>query len=324
MAFFKERKIMMKAVPIVTLILVIGLALFVWVAYQKEQEQVAKYEELNQKRRPLNVKKEELKQELEELAKAYEADRQPKGTTQLLFTDLDAQVYSVCYPIMKEYGYTGVLALTRTQLPGADGCMSVEQFQELLNEGWTTCIMWETEASVETWWPLLQEELQQFGLETGQVIYFPKGSYSEGIDGKLQELGFTIVVYNEGDGEISIQLQEEEGLWHLGAVGFMSKEPKKRLTEAVAQKGNIVYLIGFELEEEKYDEDSFRIMLGYFDTHEANEELLVGDMEEAREHYRNRSVEYDQAKQEEYRLAKEALEAELAQVEAQLKELEVQ
>jgi len=66
---------------------------------------------------------------------------------------------------------------------------------------------------------------------------------------------------------------------------------------------------------------SFRSMLSYFDTYEANEELIVSNIEEARQHYRERSAEYEQTKEAEYQQAKAALEEQLAAVEAELAEL---
>ena len=73
---------------------------------------------------------------------------------------------------------------------------------------------------------------------------------------------------------------------------------------------------------ERYDERSFRSMLSYFDTYETNLELIVSDMETARQHYRDRLAEYEQAREEEYKQERAAIEAELTEVETQLGELE--
>ena len=62
-------------------------------------------------------------------------------------------------------------------------------------------------------------------------------------------------------------------------------------------------------------------MLSYFDTYETNQELIVADMEEARQHYRERSVAYEQEKEEAYNKEKAALEEELAALDEELGEL---
>ena len=289
-----------KIIVAVTVVLTIAMGLFLWNANRQEQEEVARYEEINEKRRPLLVKKQNLEQQIVDLEKEYEANKLPKGTTQVIFTGLEADVFNICYPIMKEFEYTGILALSLTQLPGMEGLMSVEQFQQLITEGWSICIKWDSETPVRNWWPELQNQVKALGLETGSTVYFTTGTYSKALDAELQQMGFSIVVHHGEEHDSLIQLNDEEGIWHLGAVGLMGEKPKLRLTEAIAQKGNITYLVGFQLEDEKYDERSVRSMLSYFDAYEANLELIVSDMETARQHYRERLVTYEQAKEEEY------------------------
>lgn len=313
-----------KVITVVTLILVVGLGVFLWNVNREEQAQTERYEELDDARRPLLVKKQDIEQQLVDLEKTYEANKLPKGTTQVIFTGLEADVYNICYPIMKEYEYTGTLAISLTQFPGMEGLMTVEQFKQLIDEGWDICIKWDAQTPVRNWWPALQEQVKQLGLDTGAVVYFTTGTYMGSLDAQLQEMGFSIVVHHGEETTSLIQLNDEEGIWHLGAVGLMGEKPKLRLTEAIAQKGNITYLVGFELEDERYDERSFRSMLSYFDAYEANLELIVSNTGEARQHYRERLAVYEQAKEEEYKQARTALEAELSAVEAELAEITVQ
>lgn len=311
-----------KIVMIVTVLLVLGLGVFLWSANREEQKLLDKQEKIDDARRPLLVKKHEIEQKLVDLEKQFEANKLPKGTTQVIFTGLEADVYNICYPIMKEFEYTGTLAISMTQLPGMEGLMTMEQFQQLVNEGWKVCVKWDSESPVRNWWPELQKKINELGLAPCSVVYFTTGTYSGALDAQLQQMGFSIVVHHGEESGSLIQLNDEEGLWHLGAVGLMGEKPKLRLTEAIAQKGNITYLVGFELEDERYDERSFRSMLSYFDTYETNLELIVSDMETARQHYRDRLAEYEQAREEEYKQARAAIEEELAAVETQLSELE--
>lgn len=313
-----------KIVAAVTIVLAIAMGLLLWNANSRDREEAAQQEEIDEKRRPLLVKKQSLEQQITDLEKQYEANRLPKGTTQVIFTGLEADVFNICYPIMKEFEYTGTLAVSLTQLPGMEGLMSVEQFQQLINEGWNICIKWDAQTPVRKWWPELQEQIKQLGLETGSAVYFTTGTYSKSLDAQLQKMGFSVVVHHGEEHDSLIQPNDEDGIWHLGAVGFMGEKPKLRLTEAVAQTGNITFLVGFELEDEQYDERAFVSMLSYFDTYEANLELIVSDVDTARQHYRERQSTYEEAKEEEYKQARALLEEELAAVEAELDKLKIQ
>lgn len=316
---------MFKKIAIVTtFILAVGLGFFLWSMSREEEKQTATQEQVESARRPLLVKKQQLEQKLSDLDKNYEARKIPRGTTQIIFTGLEADVYNICYPIMKKFEYTGILAISLSQLPGMEGLMSVEQFQQLIDEGWTICIKWDAETPVSNWWPELQKQVEQLGLQTGAVVYFTTGTYTSKLDAQIVDMGFSVVVHHGEESGSLIQLNDEEGLWHLGAVGLMGKKPKLRLTEAVTQKGNITYLVGFQLEDELYHERSFVTMLSYFNAHEANQELIVSDIEVARQHYRDRLVVYEQEREEEYKQAKAAIEEELAAVLTQLSELKVQ
>lgn len=311
-----------KIIPIVTIVLAMGLFAFIWGVQKQEDKMAAQHEELYEQRRPLAVRQEQIEQELETLEETYEKSTSPNAVVQVLFTELDEQVYTLCYPIMQEYEYTGTLALSPEQFPGEEGCMTVEQFRELIDAGWEICITWQTGADVNQWWPNLQNKLTVLGVESGQVLYFPKGTYSADLDASIQELGFSVAVISKAEEETPLQLQYEEGVWHVGAVGLMSSKPRLWLREAVAQDANLAYLIGFEVEEELYNEKSFRSMLTCFDEYEATEELIVTNIDDAREHYHSRSVGVNPELESQYQEKKAALEAELSEVKKQLEEID--
>lgn len=311
-----------KIAMVITLILALCLGVFIWSMNREEEKQTAAQEKVESAKRPLLVKKEKIERKLDNLNRDYKANISPKATTQVIFTGLEADVYNICYPIMKKFGYTGILAISLTQLPDMEGRMSLEQFQEMIQAGWDICIKWDADTPVRTWWPKLKKQVKQLGLETGEVVYFTTGTYKSSLDAQLTSMGFSVVVHHGEESESLIQTNDEEGLWHLGAVGLMGERPKLRLTQAIQQDGNITYLVGFELEDEMYKERSFLSMLSYFDGYEANMDLIVSNMQGARQHYRERGNEHMQAKVEEYNQEKAVLEAELAAVEEELAKVE--
>lgn len=311
-----------KIIPLVTIVLAIGLFAFVGIVQKQENKKENRQELVYEQSRPLSVKKEELEQELETLQRTYEKSVSPRASVQVLFTDLDEQVYTMCYPIMKEYEYTGILTVSVTQLPGEKDCMTKEQFQELTAAGWKVCVIWQTEGNAKKWWPNLQNKLTVLGIEASTTMYFPTGTYQSEMDEILLELGFHSAVLGKTDEETPLQVQDEEGVWHAGAVGMMSAKPKLWLQEAVAQDANLAYLVGFRQEQELYNEKSFRAMLNCFEEYRAKDELLVTDVEDAREGFRARNLGVDTETEKQYQEQKAALEAELADVRAKLQEIE--
>jgi hypothetical protein len=146
------------------------------------------------------------------------------------------------------------------------------------------------------------------------------------MDTQIKSLGFEIVVHHENTaaGHALIQTQYEEGLWHLGALGLMGSRTKVRFDEAIRNKGNIIYLVGFKEEDELYEERSYTVMLDYFKSYSDDQLLVVGTMEDARAHYYSRQEEVSEEEKTQYLQQKGTLEAEIADLDAQINELQWQ
>lgn len=306
---------------VITLILVVFLGIFLMDEKKDEEKQAAEYIEMTEQMRPLLVKQQKLERELEELEENYISERSPKGTTQVIFTEMDPRVYTEIYPIMAKYEFTGILSISLSEYPGAEGCMSVPQFKELINAGWTVSITWDTETKLSAWWMILTAKVQELGIEMPTTAYFKSGAYSSDVDATLKEKGIT-AVYHHGEEHSLIQTTYEEELWHLGAVGLMGEKPRFRMEEAIEIKGNVAFLVGFEREDELYNENSFVSMLNFFDTYSVADELLVGSVQDMVAHYQMRNQEAQGDIETNYANKKAELEAELATVKQQIEELE--
>ena len=313
----------MKKIAIgVILVLLVAFGFFYMKIQKEDRMQQQAYEKWVEERRPLTVKKVNYSNLLTKLEQEYENYTTPKGTTHILFTELHEDVYQVCYPLMKEYGYTGTLILSSVQLPGQENCMSMQQFEELLDAGWRTCIQWDEAFSGEQAWNSFRSELEAMDIQVGEQIYFPRETYSEELDERISDMGFVIVICEYTDTESPLQSEYEEGLWHIGAMGAMTSQPKYWLREAIANKANVVYTVGFNLEYEKYNAKSFQGMLNAFDQYEASGDLFVDDLFFAREHYYSRLAGVSPEYEEKYQKEKQGLEQQIADIDAQLKEID--
>ncbi len=235
---------------------------------------------------PVREEQERLEKELEDLASEYGRQVQGKGSVVILLTGMDSGIYTEIYPIMKEYGYVGVLTLSEKQFPGAEGCMSLKQMKELLEAGWTTCIQWKKDEPDEKWLKKITDRAKENGIPETKVMYFERDAYSSSLDSKLQNLGYTVAVHH-GEEKLSLVVSHpEEGIWHPGAVGMKGASPRYKLEDAVASGGNIVFTVGYEVSEELFDADTFRAMLKQFNNHCSKDNLMVTDFVQGREYRR--------------------------------------
>ena len=294
------------------------LGVFTWRDYQTQQEQAAGREEAEKLLRPLDVEWNRIQQEIDDLEEEYSLKIEGTGTAEVLFTHPDARVYEEAYPIMEEYGYTGVLAVSEQQFPGTEGNMSLEQFQELIQAGWSTCIVWSGD-DMYTWLGALALKMQETGVPGSSVMYFPSETYLKEYDEILLAHGFAAAVHHGEAGEMDTAAGEG-GIWHPAAVGLQGETPKYRLDDAVKNKANIVYTVGWQQEDEMYNEKMFRSMLSYFKQYQEESGLQVMDIAGAGE-YRQQLENDKGAIEQEYLQKKEELERQKEDIERQMDEI---
>ena len=287
------------------------LGVFTWRDYQTQQEQAAGREEAEKLLRPLDVEWNRIQQEIDDLEEEYSLKMEGTGTAEVLFTHPDARVYEEAYPIMEEYGYTGVLAVSEQQFPGTEGNMSLEQFQELIQAGWSTCIVWSGD-DMYTWLGALALKMQETGVPGSSVMYFPSETYLKEYDEILLAHGFAAAVHHGEAGEMDTAAGEG-GIWHPAAVGLQGETPKYRLDDAVKNKANIVYTVGWQQEDEMYNEKMFRSMLSYFKQYQEESGLQVMDIAGAGE-YRQQLENDKGAIEQEYLQKKEELERQMDEI----------
>lgn len=302
--------------------LLVILGIFCWKINDRDSQLERKYEKWQNERRNLEVEYRNIESEIEKVDAEFYKKTSPSATVQIVFTDLDERVYSQVYPIMEKRGYVGILVFSETQLPGAEGCITMKQYEELMKNGWSTCVQWEEPDDEAKWWKNWKSKLKELNIEIEESVYFPKDTYESGMDIFLEEVGIKNVIIEKADRESPLQVKSEEGIWHIGAMGCMTTQPKKWLKEAVAQKANVAYLVSFTLEHQIYEESTFQRMLNSFEECEKAKELLVFDLDGAKK-YRETYLEgISQAVKDEYEENRGNLLKELGAVEQKLEEID--
>ena len=268
---------------------IVGIIVLVFLMGQegeKKDKVALEYSEMEKQLIPLNVEKRELEKQLADIDRQEKKDQRERGTVTVLFTELDKKIYNEIFPMMKEYGYKGVLALSDEEFPGEEGCITKTQFEKLLEAGWSYCTVWDKNRSIDVWNIFLQKKMKKLKVETKPTIYFPENTYKKGYNDSLKEYGYTIVVHH---GERNLPLYpkttKEGNMWYPGVCGMAGEGPKTKLRETVAMGSNIVYTVGFTKKDELYEKATFDRMLQEFQKHEKEEEILVMNFEEARKYH---------------------------------------
>ena len=312
---------MRRAAVIVMLVLLTAvLAVFLWFENRGAQAKQEANEKMEQEIRPLELERHSLQQELDSLNSEYTREAQGEGSLVLLFTNLDERIYTEIFPIMKEFGFAGVLALSENSFPGGEGCMSREQFEELMDAGWECCLKWKPGSDTGDWAEAGGRLAANAGVDCPAAAYFPADTYEAETDDILKKRGFLTAVHH-GEGGLSVVSSEiGEGLWHPGAMGWEQKGASKMMDEAVAQRGNLIFTIGTDAPGEEYEKDSYIAMLEKANVYRNVNDLQVTTLTGARE-YRKSLEEGRSEIDENYSERKMQLEAQMKELNERINEI---
>lgn len=296
------------------------LGVILWTDWRDRKNQAEAYEAKQEEKEPLVKERRRLQRELEELTDIYNKKISGTGTVSIIFTDTDEKINIEILPVMEAFGYTGVLAVEKSKMPGGEGLLTEEEFRDLVETGWQCCPAWTEGDTIEDI-AAVRDRLTEIAGVTAPMVLFEEGVYSSDKDDLLFQEGFTIAVHHGEEGLPVVAAADGSELWHPGAVGLMGKEPRYRLEDAVAQKRNIIYIVGFEKEDEMYNRDSFLSMLNYIEEAENKDGMIVLTPDEARA-YLTEIMSGAEALQAELDEKSGELEEELREVEKELEEIQ--
>lgn len=306
-----------KAVIVVTILLAGALAAFLWFESRAAQERKTANLEMEQELRPLELEKHRLQQKLNDLKSEYSREARGIGSLVLLFTNLDEQIYTDIYPITETFGCTGVVTLSASCFPGGEGCMSQEQFRELMDAGWECCLKWEEDRDAKDWVSDCERLAREAGVTRPKVVYFPGDTYDDERDEFLIKEGFLTATYH-GEGEASLLTLEVGGdIWHPGAMGWNQRGASKMMDEAIEQRRNMVFTIGTDFPKEEYEKDSFIAMLEKADIYREAGDLNIMTLSEARD-YRQGLDEGREGLTEDYNGRRTELEEQIEELEKEI------
>lgn len=278
-------RILKIAAIVLSLLLAGSLTFSIWQEKQTEKGNKEKSVALEKELRPLEVERNRLRQELDTLKTEHKNRSKGAGSVVLLFTDLSENIYTEIFPQMKESGFAGMMAVSPGQIPGKSGCLSREQFKELIDAGWTYCLRWEEDLEPEGWLEACRAAMQELEIDEPGAVYFPADTYSSDMGRFLKKENFSIAVHH-GEEEMPVVTADvTSGMWYPGAAAWNQQKASKALAEAISQGGGLVFTVGSDTESEQYEAETFSGMLRSLWEHCKKDELVVTDLMSAREYY---------------------------------------
>ncbi len=251
---------MKKAIALILVFVILGGGLIYMRRVDQQDKQ--RMRELYASVEPLQRQREALAAERDGLEVNYALQMRDVGTVELLFRELDAEIFTNVYPEMRDRGIVGVLGVCTQQYPGYKGKLKIEQFNRLLMDGWGSCFIYEKVGKFEDWYTDISSMLQKDGLPVPTAIFFPDNTYDESLDSALLSCGITTVIHSAEDGHSSTVTTVSDPLWHTGAMPWNYTGVNSD-TELLARTSgaNLVFTVSFKNLWDAYEEDAFRSVL---------------------------------------------------------------
>lgn len=243
----------------------------------------SKLEELNVKLESLRVEKNRIEDEISKKQGAYDTLVNGKGNLVLMFKDVDNRLYTEIKNGLSKHGMVGTILLSKKEFPGQSGCMTMNQFKEMIQMGWKYCINWEAGESKDTWLAYWSQKLGDNGLEMPKVVHFEKNAYNEGLDAFLLQNGFEVCIQQDIDGSVLIVNKCENAPWEICTAPWNASGAKTLMQQAASTGGTIVFAVGSQKDTEEYKESTFSSMISTLRDYVKNDKILITDVMSAKE-----------------------------------------
>lgn len=280
--------------------------------HRREQEAAEAEARWNAARQPLLARRSALQTELLALERQEQA---VSGvcTAMVLFTAPDARIATEALPLMTEAGYPGMIAVAEDAFFGDAGCLTVEQGQELTGRGWGLClsVMPQTDAAA------LHARVLAAGLPAPQALYVPGGAVDAAILEAAETLGVRAVIFYGSQSGVNAG----EELLLIPAAGALDDSLGDIYTASLTQRTAFALTEGWVESREIFTQEDLRVSLTTLAGSVAAGELQVADAALAWENSDAVAAERARIWQANEAQANE-LRAELAEIEAELKELD--
>ena len=251
----------------------------------------------------------------------------PNSNITLLFLGVEKEIYTQVYPLMDEISkeVKGTLCLTVDAMPGDEGCITLEELDTLIINGWSLALLFEGsgEEELRAFLSAIRQRLAELEIEVPATLACKKGSYSPSLDSLIIEEGFAHVIHNAEEQTACIDKTVDGELFHPGAVGWRAERMQRFFMDELMTFGGCASFtidLNSDRLDDKLDMSNNALVTSFTSMIEAIDGWVQDDLCTAKDvgfglNLRKMYLEY-------YALVGEEVKELRAQIEVQLKELE--
>ncbi len=170
---------------------------------------------------PLEREREALATELNGLDVEYATKKRDYATVEVLFTQLQSQIITDVWPVMRERGVVGTLCINYQEIPGYYNKLSAADINRLAADGWGTCVLADSNVpkNIAGWYPNFAKYVAELKIPVPKAVYFANGGYDPSMNEQLAAVGIETVIVDAPDGR-SMTVSDTSGIWVTGAMPF--------------------------------------------------------------------------------------------------------
>ena len=170
---------------------------------------------------PLEREREALVAELNGLDTEYATKKRDYATVEVLFTQLQSQIITDVWPVMRERGVVGTLCINYQEIPGYYNKLSAADINRLAADGWGTCVLADSNVpkNIAGWYPNFAKYVAELKIPVPKAVYFANGGYDPSMNEQLAAVGIETVIVDAPDGR-SMTVSDTSGIWVTGAMPF--------------------------------------------------------------------------------------------------------
>ena len=174
----------------------------------------------------------------------------------IVFRNADIQLYTSAFPQMsdREHPIVGMVCLRKGDLPGSEGAITREQFDEIMSAGWDTALFFDGEGELEDFLIDMRQVLGDAGFDMPKTVLFEKNAYLSSYDSVLHTYGIENAMHHGDDKKVIIESDVDGKIWHPGALAWNTKGFSASMLAELANVGGVAY---FEVE---FNTDSYQLL----------------------------------------------------------------